>query len=191
MVEFDIEEVDDNITYGSANKIRYSSIDWVDRDTLGMETVGGKEFNFCNKFFVGNGIVLTCGKPQDFICSHWIPSIHMHMRCILIFLCLKNFGMQMMSSRHMEIAWERLIFLMEGVLFSMKSKKNSLVLYHPMMGLMHPHLWWTHFAESCFTINYSTHLWQPTHIGMKIGWGDFSYWCHMRRRRLPHIPLMN
>ena len=24
----------------------------------------GKEFNFCNKFFDVNGIVLTCGKPQ-------------------------------------------------------------------------------------------------------------------------------
>ena len=43
-----------------------SSIDWMDRDTLGMKTMGGKEFNFCNKFFFVNGIVLTCGKPQIF-----------------------------------------------------------------------------------------------------------------------------
>ena len=34
--------MDDNIPYGSANKIPYSSIDWVDRDTLGMKIVGGK-----------------------------------------------------------------------------------------------------------------------------------------------------
>ena len=31
-----------------------------------MKNVGGKEFNFCNKLFVVNAIVLTCGKPQRF-----------------------------------------------------------------------------------------------------------------------------
>ena len=36
----------------------------MDRDTLGIKDVGGKEFNFCNKFFGVNGIVMTCGKPQ-------------------------------------------------------------------------------------------------------------------------------
>ena len=61
MVESDPEEVADHIPYGSENKSLCSSIDWVDRDTLGIKTVGGKEFNFCNKFFVVNGIVLTCG----------------------------------------------------------------------------------------------------------------------------------
>ena len=42
MVESDPEEVAGHIPYVSANKIPYSSIDWVDRDTLGMKTVGGK-----------------------------------------------------------------------------------------------------------------------------------------------------
>ena len=28
--------------------------------------MGGKEFNFCNKFFVVNDIVLACGQPQRF-----------------------------------------------------------------------------------------------------------------------------
>ena len=36
----------------------------MDRDTLGVKDVGGKEFNFCNKLFGVNGIVMTCGKPQ-------------------------------------------------------------------------------------------------------------------------------
>ena len=67
LVEFDIEGVVDHIAYGSTNKKGpYSFVDWVDRDPWGMKTVGGKEFNFCNKFFVGNGIVLTYGKPQRF-----------------------------------------------------------------------------------------------------------------------------
>ena len=57
----------DHIPYESANKIPYSSIDWVDKDTLGMNTVGGKEFNFCNKLFVVTEIVLTCGYPQIYI----------------------------------------------------------------------------------------------------------------------------
>ena len=56
----------DQIPYGSENKSPCSSIDWVERYTLGMKTVGGKEFNLCNKFFVVNGIVLTCGQPQRF-----------------------------------------------------------------------------------------------------------------------------
>ena len=40
----------DHIPYGSTNKIPYSSIDWVDRDTFEVKNVGGKEFNFFNNF---------------------------------------------------------------------------------------------------------------------------------------------
>ena len=67
MVESDLEEVADHIPYGSENKIPCASSDWVDRDTLVMKTVGGKEFNFCNKSFDVNGIVLTCEHPQTYI----------------------------------------------------------------------------------------------------------------------------
>ena len=56
----------DHITYGSANKIPYSSIDWVDRDTFKVKKVGDEEFNFCNKVFVVTEISLACGKPQGF-----------------------------------------------------------------------------------------------------------------------------
>ena len=52
IVEYDLEEFSDHIPYGSKNKIPYSSIDWVDRDTLGMKTVGGKMFNFYNDFLL-------------------------------------------------------------------------------------------------------------------------------------------
>ena len=131
--------------------------------------MGGKEFKFCNKFLVVNDIVLTCGEPQRFNLHPLYTFIHMHMRCILIVLFLRNFGIQMMSSKHMDISRERMNFLMEGVLFSVKSQKISLMLDHPMMGLMHPHFWWTYFAEVCFTINQSTLLVQQEHIGMKIG----------------------
>ena len=92
----------------------------------------------------------------------------MHMRCILIFLFLGNSRMQMMSSKNRDIAEERMISLIEGVIFSLKSQKKSLVLDQTMIGLIHPHLWWTHFAEISFTINQSTLLFQPAHIGMKI-----------------------
>ena len=64
MVESNLGEVADHIPYGSENKIPFTYIDWVGRDTLGMRTVGGKEFNFCNKSFGVNGIDLTCWKPQ-------------------------------------------------------------------------------------------------------------------------------
>ena len=37
-----------HIQYGLANKIPCSSIDWIDRGTLGMKTLGGKEFYLCN-----------------------------------------------------------------------------------------------------------------------------------------------
>ena len=66
MLEYDLEEMGDHIPYGSENKSPCSSIDWVNRDTLGMKVVGGKEFNFYNKFFVVNGIVLKCGQTQIF-----------------------------------------------------------------------------------------------------------------------------
>ena len=59
-------EMADHIPYGSANKIPYSSIDWVDRDTFGVKNVGGEEFNFCNNFFSMTGILLECGQPQIF-----------------------------------------------------------------------------------------------------------------------------
>ena len=62
----------------------------------------------------------------------------------------------------------KVFFVMEGVLFSLKSQNKSLVLDQPMIGLIHPCIWQTHFAESCFTI-YSTHLWQPTHMMMITG----------------------
>ena len=39
---FSIINMADNFPYGSANKFPYSSINWVDRDTLGMKTVGDK-----------------------------------------------------------------------------------------------------------------------------------------------------
>ena len=55
-----------HITYGSANKIPYSSIDWADRDTFKVKKVGDKEFKFCNKFFVVTDIALACGQPQGF-----------------------------------------------------------------------------------------------------------------------------
>ena len=65
-VFFSTRKMDDNIPYGLENKSAYSSIDWVDRDTFGVKNVGGEEFNFCNKFFIVNDIVLTCGHPQRF-----------------------------------------------------------------------------------------------------------------------------
>ena len=48
-VFFSTIKMADHITYGLANKIPYSSIDWVDRDMFGMNTSGGKEFYFCKK----------------------------------------------------------------------------------------------------------------------------------------------
>ena len=62
LVDYSIEDVSNHITYGYENKSPCSYIDWVDRDTLGMNTMGGKEFNFLNEFFV-----LTSGKPQIYI----------------------------------------------------------------------------------------------------------------------------
>ena len=67
MVYSTLEDVADHIPYGSTNKIPYSSIDWVDRDTFGMKTLGGKEFYFCNNFFVGTVIVLTCEQQKRLI----------------------------------------------------------------------------------------------------------------------------
>ena len=65
-VLFSTRKRDDSIPHGSENKIPYSSIDWVDRDTFGVKNVGGEEFNFCNKFFVVTDIVLTCEQQQRF-----------------------------------------------------------------------------------------------------------------------------
>ena len=63
----------------------------MDRDTLGMKTVGGKEFNFCNKFLGVNGIVLKFWKPQRLNLQP-LDTFHTHaMRCILIFFVLKEF----------------------------------------------------------------------------------------------------
>ena len=80
MVYFSLEEVADKIPYGSKNKSLYSSIDWVDRNIFRMKTLGGKEFYFCNKIFVVTDIVLHVNKNKDLIFSHWMLSIHMHMR---------------------------------------------------------------------------------------------------------------
>ena len=58
---FFLEEVDDHIPYVSANKIPYSSIDWVDRDIIEINSLGGKGFFYlCNNFFVVTDSVLTC-----------------------------------------------------------------------------------------------------------------------------------
>ena len=57
----------DQIPYGSENKSLYSSIDWVDRNIFGMKTLGGKEFYFCNNFFVVTDIVLTCEHKKRLI----------------------------------------------------------------------------------------------------------------------------
>ena len=82
----------DHIPYGSTSKIPYSSSDWVDRNTFGMKTVGGEEFNFCNKFFVVTSIVLTCGKPQKCILqSSYTSSTYAHeVHCDLY--VLEGFG---------------------------------------------------------------------------------------------------
>ena len=42
MVEYGPEEVADHIPYVSTNKILCSSIDWVDRDIIEMNNLGGK-----------------------------------------------------------------------------------------------------------------------------------------------------
>ena len=39
--------------------------------------MGGEEFNFCNNFFVGTDIVLTCGQPQRFILNPF-DTFHTH-----------------------------------------------------------------------------------------------------------------
>ena len=67
---FSIRKMADHFPYGSTNIVPYSSINWVDRDTLGMNTVEGKEFIFCNEFFV-----LTCGKPQRYM-LHPLDTTH-------------------------------------------------------------------------------------------------------------------
>ena len=78
----------DHIPYGSTINIPYSSIDWVDRDTFGVNNVGGEEFNFCNKLFVVPGIVLTCGKPQRFSFQP-LDTFHTHAHEVNSdFLCL-------------------------------------------------------------------------------------------------------
>ena len=74
---FSTKKMDDGILYGPENKIHYSSIDWLDRDTFGVKNVGGEEFNFCNTFFVGTDIVLTCGQPQRFN-LHPLDTFHTH-----------------------------------------------------------------------------------------------------------------
>ena len=56
-VFFSTRKMDDHTPYGSANKSAYSSIDWVDRDIFGMNTLGGKNFYLCNNFFVMTDIV--------------------------------------------------------------------------------------------------------------------------------------
>ena len=66
-VFFSTKNMDNHIPYGSANKIPYSSIDWVDKDVFGMKTLGGKEFYFCNKFFVVTDIILRCEHKQRLI----------------------------------------------------------------------------------------------------------------------------
>ena len=66
-VFFSFINMAENIQYGSENKILYSSIDLVERNIFGMKTLGGKEFYFCNKFFVVTDIVLTCEQKQRLI----------------------------------------------------------------------------------------------------------------------------
>ena len=61
-VFFSIRNMSDHFPYGTINKVPYSSINWVDRDNLGMKTMGGKEFNFLNEFFF-----LTSGKQKIYI----------------------------------------------------------------------------------------------------------------------------
>ena len=63
---FSTRKMADRIPYGSANKIPYSSIDWVNRDTFEVKKAGDEEYNFCNTFFVVTDIVLACGQPQGF-----------------------------------------------------------------------------------------------------------------------------
>ena len=60
-------KMDNHIQYDSVNKIPCSSIYWVDGGTLGMKTLGGKEFYFCNKCFFVTDIFLTCEQRQRLI----------------------------------------------------------------------------------------------------------------------------
>ena len=60
-VFFSTIKMSNHITYGSENKIPYSSIDWVDRDTFKVKKVRDEEFNFCIKVFFVTDISLACG----------------------------------------------------------------------------------------------------------------------------------
>ena len=72
----------DHIQYGLENKIPCSSIDWIGRGTLGMKTLGGKQFYFCNKIFVLTDIVLTCEQQQKLILQLLDTShTHAHFAC--------------------------------------------------------------------------------------------------------------
>ena len=50
----------------------------MDRDIIEIKTVGGKEFNFCNKFLIVNGIFLTCGQTQIFLNFQPLDTFHTH-----------------------------------------------------------------------------------------------------------------
>ena len=71
-VFFSFRNMVDHIQYGSENKIPCSSIDWVDRGTL-----GGKEFYFRNNCFIVTDIVLTCEQQQGII-LHILGTYHTH-----------------------------------------------------------------------------------------------------------------
>ena len=68
LVDYSIDYLVDKILYRSTNKIPYSSINWVDRDTIEINTLGGKGFfYFCSNFFVITDIIFTCEKQQIFV----------------------------------------------------------------------------------------------------------------------------
>ena len=76
-VFFSTIKMADHITYGSANKIPYSSTNWVDRDTFKVKKVGDEEFNFCNNFFLVTDIALEYGQPQGFNLQQ-LDTFHTH-----------------------------------------------------------------------------------------------------------------
>ena len=76
-VLFSTIKMANHINYGPENKIPYSSIDWVDRETFKVKKVGDEKFNFCNKFFVVTDIALACGQPRGFNLQQ-LDTFHTH-----------------------------------------------------------------------------------------------------------------
>ena len=132
------------------------------------------------------------GNHKYILLSHHIPLVHMHRRCIVICMCLKDLREKKMETKHFPFFREIWRCLLVKGVYSWRRHNMVQIMNQSKESRIHPLSWWMSIKKVSiwFMTFHPLHfLLQLQHMRMIIGSMDSFFWCQIRIRRLPHSSM--